>query len=172
MKKIKTYGDPRVFLWGVIIGCLLIGAVTLIGIFQEEVGEPDGWLITEHFDVIMGAIIAFMLLIVVDMFIPTEVEFDSEHISKKHLIFHRSMNVQDITSMNCRLMGHIGEYAIEIKISGREKNMKIYQHFFTKEQYEGIRSGTSDFEIMELHEFLQEICPEKMTTDWSYMPRE
>ena len=72
-----------------IIICVLIGTVVLIGIFQGELGKPNGWRITDHFGAVIGAIMSLIVPILVNDYIPTEVEFDSEQISKKHLVFRR-----------------------------------------------------------------------------------
>ncbi|MBO5571555.1 MAG: hypothetical protein J5926_02430 [Ruminococcus sp.] len=78
MKKIRTYGDPRVFLCGAILICVLIGAVVIASIFREEAGAGDREGINEHFDIVMAAIMLLGVPVLANDFIPTEVEFDSE----------------------------------------------------------------------------------------------
>ena len=172
MKKIRTYGDPRVFLCGVILICVLIGAVVITAIFREEAGAGDREGINEHFDIVMATIMLLGVPVLANDFIPTEVEFDSEQINKKHLVFRSSMKVQDITDVKCRIMVHIGSNAVEIQISGRGKKMHIYDKVVNMEEVRRIRNGNSDKEIMELYSYLKVICPEKMTTDWKHLPKE
>ena len=120
----------------------------------------------------MAAIMLLGVPLLANDFIPTEVEFDSEQINKKHLVFHSSMKVQDITDVKCRIMGHIGSNAVEIQISGRGKKMHIYDKVITMEEVRRIRNGNSNKEIMELYSFLNGICGVKMTTDRKHLPKE